>query len=53
MRFEVTKAVLNHVDDSHAGVAGIDQRHDWNAEEREALDLWNVHIFAIVRAEVD
>ena len=47
VRFEVTEAVLNHVGGSRAGVAGIYQRHDWKAEKREALDLWNNHVIAI------
>ncbi|MGL4237422.1 MAG: hypothetical protein ACRCSW_15260, partial [Tabrizicola sp.] len=48
VRFEVTEAVLNHVGGSRAGVAGIYQRHDWKAEKREALDLWNDHIVSIL-----
>lgn len=44
VRFEVTEAVLNHVSGSRAGVAGIYQRHDWKAEKREAMDLWNDHV---------
>lgn len=47
VRFEVTEAVLNHVGGSRAGVAGIYQRHDWKAEKREAMDLWNHHLEAI------
>ncbi len=46
VRFEVTEAVLNHVGGSRAGVAGIYQRHDWKAEKREALRLWNDHVVA-------
>lgn len=48
VRFEVTEAVLNHVGGSRAGVAGIYQRHDWKFEKRQALDLWNDHITAIL-----
>ncbi len=48
VRFEVTEAVLNHVGGSRAGVAGIYQRHDWKAEKREALDLWNDHVVSIL-----
>lgn len=46
VRFEVTEAILNHVGGSRAGVAGIYQRHDWKAEKREAIDLWNDHVAA-------
>lgn len=42
--FEVTEAVLNHVGGSRSGVAGIDQRHDWRPEKREALAMWNEHL---------
>ncbi|MBK6491576.1 MAG: site-specific integrase [Sphingomonadales bacterium] len=48
VRFEVTEAVLNHVGGSRAGVAGIYQRHDWKAEKRDALDLWNSHVVSIL-----
>jgi integrase len=48
VRFEVTEAVLNHVGGSRAGVAGIYQRHDWKEEKREALNLWNDHVAAIL-----
>jgi integrase len=48
VRFEVTEAVLNHVGGSRAGVAGIYQRHDWKAEKREALQLWNDHLCSIL-----
>lgn len=50
VRFEVTEAVLNHVGGSRAGVAGIYQRHDWRAEKREALALWNDHVAAVLRS---
>jgi integrase len=48
VRFEVTEAILNHVGGSRAGVAGIYQRHDWKDEKREALTLWNDHLYAII-----
>ena len=48
VRFEVTEAVLNHMGGSRAGVAGIYQRHDWKAEKRAALDLWNDHVATIL-----
>lgn len=34
VRFEVTEAILNHVGDPRAGVAGIHQRHDWKPKGR-------------------
>lgn len=47
VRFEVTEAVLNHVSGAKGGVAGIYQRHDWQAEKRAALDSWAAHIKAL------
>jgi integrase len=40
VRFEVTEALLNHVGDSKAGVAGVYQRHDWEPEKADAVRLW-------------
>ena len=40
VRLEVTEQVLNHVSGSRAGIVGIYQRHDFAAEQREALDAW-------------
>lgn len=50
VRFEVTEAVLNHVDGSRSGVAGIYQRHDWRPEKREALAVWNMHLLGAIEA---
>lgn len=50
VRFEVTEAILNHVSGSRSGVAGIYQRHQWEAEKREALDAWARHIGGICEA---
>jgi integrase len=48
VRLEVTEAILNHISGSRAGIVGIYQRHDWNAEKRTALDAWGEHVLAIV-----
>lgn len=48
VRLEVTEAILNHISGSRAGIVGIYQRHDWNAEKRAALDAWGEHVLAIV-----
>jgi hypothetical protein len=37
VRLEVTKAVLNHISGTRAGIAGVYQRHDWASEKRTAL----------------
>ncbi|TZG25894.1 tyrosine-type recombinase/integrase [Sphingomonas montanisoli] len=44
VRFEVTEAILNHVGQSRAGVAGIYQRHTWADEKKAALDAWSQHL---------
>ena len=41
VRFEVTEALLNHVSGSKCGIAGVYQRHDWQLEKIEAMNLWN------------
>ena len=53
VRFEVTEAVLNHMSGSRAGVAGIYQRHDWKEEKKEAMDMWNEHITALLSGQSD
>lgn len=40
----VIEAVLNHVSGTKAGVAGIYNRHLYDVEKREALELWARHI---------
>lgn len=48
VRFEVTEAIMNHLSGARAGVAGVYQRHDWNAEKRHAITLWNQRLRALV-----
>lgn len=50
VRFEVTEAVLNHVEGSRSGVADIYQRHDWKPETRQALAMWNDHLTRVIAA---
>jgi hypothetical protein len=38
VRFEVFKALLNHISGGRGGIAGVYQRHDWAAEKRAALE---------------
>ncbi|MER2196078.1 tyrosine-type recombinase/integrase [Methylobacterium brachiatum] len=42
----VIEAVLNHISGTKAGVAGIYNRHLYDIEKREALNLWAKHIAA-------
>jgi len=40
IRLEVTEAVLGHVSGGRGGIVGVYQRHDWAAEQRDALEAW-------------
>lgn len=51
MPFEVNEAVLNHVSGSRGGVAGIYQRHKWDAEKALALEAWSEHVLEISARE--
>lgn len=50
VRHEVIEALLNHVSGAKSGVAGTYNRHLYDAEKREALDLWAEHTAAFVPA---
>jgi integrase len=47
----VIEAVLNHVSGHKAGVAGIYNRSSYEHEKKHALDLWAVHLAAIIEDE--
>src|SRR6476660_109964 len=40
----VADKILNHPSGAISGVAGVDQRHEFIAERRAALDLWGAHV---------
>jgi integrase len=44
VRLEAVEAVLGHVSGSRAGVVGIYQRYDFEAEARAALTAWGEHV---------
>jgi integrase len=44
----IIEAVLNHVSGHKAGVAGIYNRSTYDAEKRQALDMWAHHIEALI-----
>jgi integrase len=46
---EVTEAILNHVSGNRAGIVGIFQRHDYEAEKRDALAKWGAYVAAITK----
>ena len=47
----VTEAVLNHISGSRAGIVGVYQRHDFQAEKRHALDAWAAEIDRIAKGK--
>jgi integrase len=47
----VIEKVLNHVSGSFGGIAGVYQRHGFEAEKRHALDSWARHVEALVTGE--
>jgi hypothetical protein len=46
----VIERVLNHLSGSFRGVAGIYQRDPMDADKREALERWAVHVEGLVSA---
>jgi integrase len=44
----IIEVILNHVSGFRAGVAGIYNRHAYDAEKRTALALWADRLMAIV-----
>jgi integrase len=47
VRLETIEAVLGHRSGSRSGIVGTYQRHRFDAEARQALDLWGRHITRI------
>jgi len=47
----VVERILNHTGSSFSGVAGIYQRHSFDAERRHALDAWAAFVALLVTAE--
>jgi integrase len=44
----VADKILNHQSGTISGVAAVYQRHEFRAEQREALEQWGAHVIAIV-----
>jgi integrase len=49
---QVTEAILNHIGESKAGVAGIYQRHDFHQEATRALERWERALTGFGEAQV-
>ena len=48
VQLETIEAVLGHVSGSRGGIVGVYQRHRFEAEAREALDLWGEHVVRLL-----
>lgn len=44
----VVEKLLNHVSGSFAGIVGVYQRYDYAKEMREAVELWDRHVQALL-----
>jgi integrase len=47
-RLEVIEAILNHVSGTRAGIVGVYQRYNYLPEMREAIQLWETHLQALL-----
>lgn len=48
VRVEVTEKLLNHASGSFAGIVSVYQRHSYEKEMREAIELWERHVGSIL-----
>ena len=53
VNLQVIEAILGHISGSRAGVVGIYQRHQFDAEKRQALDAWARHVAGIVSTQAN
>jgi integrase len=51
VRLEVTESVLNHVGGSRSGIVGIYQRHQYDDEKLQALEMWATHVEAQIEGK--
>jgi integrase len=47
VQLPIVEKILNHVSGSFGGVQGVYQRHEFNAEKRQTLDMWARHLAEI------
>jgi integrase len=47
---QTIEAVLGHTSGSRSGVVGVYQRHSFEAEKREALEAWGIHVMGLTGA---
>jgi len=48
VRLEVIEALLNHVSGSRSGIVGVYQRHSWQPEMRDAIELWEQYLYGLL-----
>jgi integrase len=44
----IIEVILNHVSGFRAGIAGIYNRNPYDAEKRQALDMWAAHVDSLI-----
>jgi integrase len=47
---QTIESVLGHTSGSRSGVVGVYQRHSFEAEKREALEAWGIHVMGLTGA---
>lgn len=48
---QVTEAVLNHISGSRDGIVSIYQRHAYDTEKRDAIQIWNRFVIDVIMDE--
>jgi hypothetical protein len=48
VRLETIEAVLGHVGGSRSGIVAVYQRHKFEEEAAEALDMWADHVMRLL-----
>jgi integrase len=44
----VIERLLNHISGSFGGIVGVYQRHEFEPEQKEALERWAAHIEGLI-----
>jgi integrase len=51
VRMEVTEKLLNHVSGSFGGIVGVYQRHGFQDEMREAIEVWERRLATLLKSD--
>lgn len=50
---QVAEKLVNHVSESFGGVAGVYNRHDYEAEKAQAMEAWERHLLGVLGQPVE